>query len=86
MNLINDDILNKIKTAFDNEIYLVGGAVRDFYAEQSAPGTDILPQTKSSHDKDLVVMQTEAKVFAQETARLFKGTFVPLDEVNKIYR
>ena len=78
MNLLakikNDDILNKISTEFDNEIYLVGGAVRDFLLD------------KATFDRDLIVCDMDAKVFAQKVASELDATFVPLDEVNKIYR
>ncbi|MDR1327608.1 MAG: HD domain-containing protein, partial [Heliobacteriaceae bacterium] len=55
---------------FNNEIYLVGGAVRDFY------------MGKQSTDFDLIVTDEDARDFAQK----IEGTFVPLDEQNKIYR
>ena len=38
----SDELLNKITANFDNEIYLVGGAVRDILMD------------KSSHDRDLI--------------------------------
>ena len=63
------NILDEIKK-FNNEIYLVGGAVRDFYLD------------KESTDFDLIVTDEDARDFA----RKIKGTFVPLDEKNKIYR
>ena len=48
----SDEILTKITETFDNEIYLVGGAVRDFL------------MGKSSLDRDLIVMDENAKDFA----------------------
>jgi len=72
--IINDEILNTIKDNFDNEIYLVGGAVRDFLMD------------KITFDRDLIVCDVEAREFAQKLADLFDATFVPLDEENKIYR
>lgn len=70
----NDDILSKIITSFDNEIYLVGGTVRDFYLGNE------------SVDRDIIVMDEDARVFALRLAEFFDATFVPLDEENKIYR
>lgn len=70
----NDDILSKIITSFDNEIYLVGGTVRDFYLGNE------------SVDRDIIVMDESARVFALKLAEFFNATFVPLDEENKIYR
>lgn len=70
----NDDILSKIIASFDNEIYLVGGTVRDFYLGNE------------SVDRDIIVMDEDARVFALKLAEFFDATFVPLDEENKIYR
>lgn len=70
----SDKILNKITSSFENEIYLVGGTVRDFYMD------------KDSTDKDIIVMDEDAREFALKLADLFEATFVPLDEENKIYR
>ena len=70
----SDEILSKIINKFDNEIYLVGGTVRDFYI-----GLE-------STDRDIIVMDQEAREFALKLSELFQATFVPLDEENKIYR
>lgn len=70
----NDAILNNIASFFDNEIYLVGGCVRDFL------------QGKTSNDRDLIVTDEDAGIFARNVADFFEGKFVPLDEENKIYR
>lgn len=70
----SDQILTDIASTFDNEIYLVGGAVRDFL------------MGKETFDRDLIVIDEEAKTFAQKLAEHFKAVFVPLDEINKIYR
>ena len=72
--IISDDILNKIRTEFSNEIYLVGGAVRDFVLG------------KANYDRDLIVCDEDAKQFSIKLAEFLDATFVPLDEVNKIYR
>jgi len=70
----SDKILNTIIENFHNEIYLVGGAVRDFFM-----GID-------SHDRDLIVIDEDAKEFSLRVAKLFDAVYVPLDEENKIYR
>ena len=70
----NDKILNAVLQKMDGEIYLVGGAVRDFILE------------KETYDRDLLIVDREARDFALELAEKLDGTFVPLDEVNKIYR
>ena len=70
----NDEILNTIADEFDPEIYLVGGAVRDFLLG------------KNTYDRDLIVCNEDARVFSQKLAQRFGATFVPLDEVNRIYR
>lgn len=69
-----DEVLNIISNEFDNEVYLVGGAVRDFVL-----GKEIF-------DRDLIVCDTEAKNFALKLAERLNAKFIPLDEVNKIYR
>ena len=70
----SDTILSKIITEFDNKIYLVGGAVRDFLTD------------KETTDRDIIVMDEDAGKFALKLADIFDATFVPLDEENKIYR
>lgn len=69
-----DEVLTKIINEFDNEIYLVGGAVRDFL------------MGKNTLDRDIIVVDKDAKIFAQKLAELFDATFVALDDENKIYR
>ncbi len=71
---ITDDILVKIKENFDNQIYLVGGTVRDYFM-----GIE-------SHDRDIIVMDEDAKDFSLKLQKFFDATFIPLDEENKIYR
>lgn len=70
----NDEILNNLSSFFPNEIYLVGGAVRDYFLG------------KTSYDRDLIVVDEDAKIFSEKVAEFFGAAFVPLDEVNKIYR
>lgn len=75
INKINDDeLLNLIRNNFSEEIYLVGGAVRDFAMD------------KTSLDRDLIVAGVDARDFAIRIAEFFNAVFVPLDEVNRIYR
>lgn len=70
----SDEILSKITDKFDNEIYLVGGTVRDYF------------MGLESTDRDIIVMDEDARDFALKLAELFEASFVPLDEENKIYR
>ena len=70
----NDEILDTIARSCSGEIYLVGGAVRDFLLG------------KNTYDRDLIVCNEDARVFSQKLAERFGATFVPLDEVNRIYR
>lgn len=70
----NDEILNNLSSFFPNEIYLVGGSVRDYFLG------------KTSYDRDLIVVDEDAKIFSEKVAEFFGAAFVPLDEVNKIYR
>ncbi len=69
-----DKVLNNIVSFFDNDIYLVGGGVRDILS-----GKDLI-------DRDLIVTGADAGEFSKQIAQFLGGTFVPLDEVNKIYR
>lgn len=71
---IKDDKILNIISKLDNEVYLVGGAVRDFY------------MNKSTCDRDLIVCDADAREFALNLADMLDAVFVPLDEVNKIYR
>ncbi len=68
--------MNIIKLLKDegNKIYLVGGVVRDIILN------------RENHDKDIIVMDEEAKTFAERFAQKHDGTCVTLDEVNNIYR
>lgn len=75
MNItINDEILSNIKENFDNEIFLVGGSVRDYF------------MGLKSSDRDIIVMDEDARIFSLKLADFFNATFIPLDEENKIYR
>lgn len=70
----NDGILNNLASFFDNDIWLVGGAVRDILLDK-----EIL-------DRDLIVTDCEAKEFSNKVAEFFGGKLITLDEENKIYR
>ena len=70
----SDAILSKIIDNFDNEIFLVGGTVRDYY------------MGLESVDRDIIVMDENARTFSLKLADLLDATFVPLDEENHIYR
>ena len=70
----NDEILNNLASFFNNDIWLVGGAVRDILSN------------KEISDRDLIVTDNDARDFSLEVADFLGGTFVPLDETNKIYR
>lgn len=73
--LNNDEIINQVKKCAKNEdVYLVGGAIRDFYLE------------KENFDKDIIINAENTEEIAREIAQCLCATFVPLDEVNKIYR
>ena len=70
-----DEIINLIKKYSQNaNIYLVGGAVRDFYSGDK------------NFDKDLIVDKINPKKFAKNLAEKIDATFISLDEENKIYR
>ena len=71
MNLENDRVIQLIKK-YDEDVYLVGGAVRDFLLG------------KSTFDKDIIVKSAEH--FARRFAEDNDGTFIELDSDNKIYR
>ncbi len=71
----SDKILSKIAKEFpNNEIYVVGGTVRDYIME------------RKTYDRDLVICDMDAGDFAQRLLETFNSVLVPLDEENKIYR
>ncbi len=73
-SIANDEILNNISSFFDNDIWLVGGAIRDILL-----GKEIF-------DRDLIVTDCDAKEFSLKVTEFLGGKFIPLDEENKIYR
>ena len=70
----NDQVLNNITSFFSNNIYLVGGSVRDCLLG------------KDTYDRDLIVTDVDAGIFAQKVAEFFDAKFIPLDIENKIFR
>lgn len=69
-----DFILKAIRENFDEEVYLVGGAVRDFL------------NGKAVVDRDLLILDKNVKEFSQRLAEFFNATFIELDAENQIYR
>ena len=74
----NDDILQQIKNFAARKfkhakIYVVGGVFRDFCLG------------KENFDKDIVIDGADAQKFAKNLAQSLNATFIPLDDVNKIY-
>ncbi len=71
----NNKILNVIRPYVNNrQIYIVGGYLRD------------LVLGKNSSDIDIVTLSNDTKEFAEELTENLHAHFVPLDEINKIYR
>ena len=71
----NDKLIKQIKTfAGNTKVLLVGGIIRDFCLG------------KENHDKDIIVVNKDAKIFAQKFAKELDATYIPLDEENHIYR
>lgn len=73
MDIPNSSIIEAIKRS-GNEIYLVGGSVRDAILG------------RKTYDNDIIVADEDAKVFAQNLANTLDAVYIPLDEENKIYR
>lgn len=70
----SDKILQLIADNFLNDVWLVGGTVRDYFMGMQ------------SHDRDLIVTDVDAKIFSKQVAELLDATFITLDDENKIYR
>ena len=70
----SDKILNLITQKTDNQIFIVGGTVRDYILNVE------------THDRDLIVTDEEAESFSLKLSKILNATFVPLDVENKIYR
>ncbi len=73
MDILNNNIIKTLQS-LNQEIYLVGGTVRDALLN------------KETYDKDIIVADEAAKEFSIKLAKKLNGVFIPLDEVNKIYR
>ena len=75
MNLFKDDLIEKIKEHnTDDEIYLVGGYLRNYFINKSI-----------SYDRDIVCIRNSYS-FAKKLADKLNGTFIEFDNENKIYR
>lgn len=75
MNLFNDGLIEKIKEYnTDDEIYLVGGYLRNYFINKTI-----------SSDRDIVCIR-DSYLFAKKLADKLNGTFIELDNENKIYR
>ena len=71
MNIRDDFIISKLHKG-----YLVGGAVRDFLLGKDRHSALV--------DRDIAIQNAEE--FANELAKKFDGTFIVLDNENKIFR
>lgn len=73
--IIEDELVQKIiEFSGNTRVLLVGGVIRDFCLG------------KNNFDKDIIVVDEDAKVFSKKLAEYLDATYVPLDEENKIYR
>lgn len=73
--ILEDELVKKISDfACDTRVLLVGGVIRDFCLG------------KKNFDKDIIVIDKNAEIFAHDLAKNLDATFIPLDEENKIYR
>ena len=57
----NDEILNNLSSFFPNEIYLVGGLLEIIFFGK-----------KTSYDRDLIVVDEDAKIFSEKVAEFFE--------------
>ncbi len=75
MNLFDDGLIEKIKEYnTDDEIYLVGGYLRNYFINKTI-----------SSDRDIVCIR-DSYLFAKKLTYKLNGTFIELDNENKIYR
>ncbi len=73
--ILEDELITNIKNfAGDNRVLLVGGVIRDYCLG------------KKNFDKDIIVINQDAEIFAKDLAEKLDATYIPLDEENKIYR
>lgn len=73
MDILNNEIIDVLKST-KHKIFLVGGTVRD------------LLLNRPTYDKDIIVLDEDARIFSENLAKKLEATFIPLDEENKIYR
>ena len=73
MDILNNEIIAELKNT-GKKIFLVGGTVRDYLLN------------RPTYDRDLIVIDEDARVFSENLAKTLDATFIPLDEENKIYR
>ena len=73
MDILNNEIINAIKNT-GRKVYLVGGTVRDYLLN------------RPTYDRDIIVLDENARHFSQKLAQTLDATFIPLDEENNIYR
>ena len=73
MDILNNSIIKTLQTT-GKKIYLVGGTVRDAIIN------------RNTYDKDIIVIDENARIFAEKLAKTLDATFIPLDEINNIYR
>ena len=67
-----DSLLNNITSFFDNEVYLVGGSVRDALMD------------KEYFDRDLIVIDEDAKTFSKKVADLRVYSFLLMKKTKYI--
>jgi len=75
MNLLDDKIISLLKS-MNEEIYLVGGTVRDYFINPNF----------ISNDKDIIVTSCSAREFGEKLSSSCEGTLIVLDAENQIYR
>ena len=75
MNILKDKLIYDLKDiSTDDNIFLVGGYLRNYFIDGTI-----------SSDRDIVCVH-DSYSFAKKLLEKFGGTFVELDEENKIYR
>lgn len=73
--ILEDELVKKIMDfSKQTKVLLVGGVIRDYCLG------------KNNFDKDIIVVDKDAKTYAEELAKFLDASYVPLDEENKIYR
>lgn len=73
--ILSDTIISEFSQIFSKyNVFLVGGYIRDLFFKKVSP------------DRDLVILDAQAKILADEITEKSGGTCVLLDEINQIYR